>query len=143
MNKPTTTAEKYKVLRRVHPTMWTEANIQWLDNTINDLLNGPDEYEKQTGFMASIDLLMIENSRLRKKLRGLESKLQDANFGMGNMMLKLAGTRTKLEGAESKLREVGELAKDIRMRNPSKNNVQRTSWRIADELEAILNRGDE
>jgi hypothetical protein len=135
MNKPTTTAEKYKVLRRVHPTMWTEANIQWLDNTINDLLNGPDEYEKQTGFMASIDLLMIENSRLRKKLK-------DANFGMGNMMLKLAETRTKLEGAESKLREVGELAKDIRMRNPSKNNVQRTSWRIADELEAILNRGD-
>jgi hypothetical protein len=30
-----TTAQNYKLLRTVHPTMWTEANIKWLDSVFS------------------------------------------------------------------------------------------------------------
>lgn len=44
----------------------------------------------------------------------------------------------KAADAEKQLSEVRELANDIRRRNPSENNIQRTSWRIADELKALI-----
>ena len=101
-----------------------------LENLITELQAKLEEYEKQTGFVASINLLMLENSNLLKSLEAAEGNIEFLSGGNSHLM-------DKLEAAEAKLARIAEVAEyanyqadnaQIRLLNQDKPLYDDTYW---------------